>query len=108
MNYNSENPTLVNSVVCFIDILGFSSLGMEAIKNEKGNDYLRKLHFSLTNAREAINPYPTNAKVKVFTDNVVIGWPILQEGEGELGSTFLNLSEYQLKLSIDGFLYEVV
>ncbi|MFP7473406.1 hypothetical protein SFC55_20575 [Niallia taxi] len=104
LEYDSTNPSLVNSVVCFIDILGFQSLGLEAIKNGKGNEFLRDIHSSLTKAKISITSYELlPAKVKVFTDNVVIGWPIMGDGEGELGSTFLNLSEYQLSLALDGY-----
>jgi hypothetical protein len=104
LEYDSSNPILLNSVVCFIDILGFSSLGIEAIKLNKGEEFLKNIHNSLNKAKKSLTPYPSlSAKVKVFTDNVVIGWPIRGDGEGELGSTFLNLSEYQLSLALDGF-----
>ncbi|MDH5163401.1 hypothetical protein [Heyndrickxia oleronia] len=104
LEYDSTNPTLINSVVCFIDILGFQSLGLEAIKKGKGNEFLRDLHVSLTEAKKSLTPYThLSAKVKVFTDNVVIGWPIFQDGEGELGNTFFNLSEYQFSLALNGY-----
>ncbi|MCP1450345.1 hypothetical protein [Priestia megaterium] len=102
--YDSSNPKLLHSVVCFIDVLGFKSLGLEAIKNGTGDEFLENIHSSLGKARASITPYPfLPAKIKVFTDNVVIGWPIRGDGEGELGNTFLNLSEYQLALALDGF-----
>lgn len=102
--YDSSNPTLVNSVVCFIDILGFQSLGLEAIKKGQGNIFLKDIHNSLIKAKKAITPNEfITAKVKVFTDNVVIGWPISDDGEGEIGNTFINLSEYQLSLALDGY-----
>ncbi|WP_242309337.1 hypothetical protein [Bacillus cereus group sp. BfR-BA-01524] len=104
VEYNSDNPELVNSVVCFIDVLGFTSIGLEAIRSGNGNDFLKEIHSSLSNARNAITPYSfVPAKVKVFTDNVVIGWPIQSDGENELGNTFNNLAEYQFSLAQDGF-----
>lgn len=104
IEYDSNNPRLIPSVVSFIDVLGFSSLGMNAINNQTGDVFLNEIHHSLRKARRAITPYEfLPAKIKVFTDNVVIGWPIRGDGEGELGNTFLNLAEYQFSLALDGF-----
>ncbi|MGA5695693.1 hypothetical protein [Bacillus cereus] len=103
IEYDSNNPRLIPSVVSFIDILGFSQLGMKAINNGEGDVFLNQIHTSLNKARHAITNQLLLAKVKVFTDNVVIGWPIYGDGEGELGTTFLNLAEYQFSLALDGF-----
>ncbi|AYY25134.1 hypothetical protein AB1I77_27315 [Bacillus paranthracis] len=105
MQYDSSNPKLIPSVVTFIDVLGFSQLGMKAFANGTGNEFLEQIHASLKKARSNITEQFPLAKVKVFTDNVVIGWPIHEEGdgEGELGITFLNLAEYQFLLTLDGF-----
>ncbi|MDA2550220.1 hypothetical protein COL26_15375 [Bacillus thuringiensis] len=103
IEYDSNNPRLIPSVVSFIDVLGFSQLGMRAINNGEGDVFLNQIHTSLNKARHAITNQLLLAKVKVFTDNVVIGWPIYGDGEGELGTTFLNLAEYQFSLVFDGF-----
>lgn len=103
--YDSNNPKLIPSVVTFIDVLGFSQLGMKAFNDGMGDEFLEQIHASLKNARSTITEQFPLAKVKVFTDNVVIGWPIHEsgDGEGELGTTFLNLAEYQFSLALDGF-----
>ncbi|MGQ8823788.1 hypothetical protein ACUTUE_10490 [Bacillus sp. NA_146.1] len=103
IDYDSNNPRLIPSVVSFIDVLGFSQLGMKAINDGEGDVFLNQIHTSLNKARHAITNQLLLAKVKVFTDNVVIGWPIYGDGEGELGTTFLNLAEYQFSLARDGF-----
>lgn len=89
----------------FIDVLGFSQLGMKAFNDGVGDEFLEQIHASLKNARNTITEQFPLAKVKVFTDNVVIGWPIHEngDGEGELGTTFLNLAQYQFSLALDGF-----
>ncbi|MGG1594755.1 hypothetical protein [Terribacillus saccharophilus] len=105
--YDSNQPSLINSVVCFMDILGYKSLGKNALKENNGDtaeEFLRNLHNSLRKAKRSITPDPSlPAKVKVFTDNIVIGWPILEDGEMELGTTFVNIANYQLQLALDGF-----
>ncbi|HDR7981150.1 hypothetical protein IRV17_29980 [Bacillus cereus] len=103
IKYDSNNPRLIPSVVSFIDVLGFSQLGMRAINNGEGDLFLNQIHTSLNKARHAITNQMSLAKVKVFTDNVVIGWPIYGDGKGELGTTFLYLAEYQFLLTLDGF-----
>lgn len=103
IEYDSSNPRLIPSVVTFIDVLGFSQLGIRAFTNGTGNEFLNQIHTSLKNARRTMTNQLPLAKVKVFTDNVVIGWPIHEDGEGELGTTFLNLSEYQFSLALNGF-----
>lgn len=103
IGYDSNNPRLIPSVVSFIDVLGFSQLGMKSINSDEGDVFLNQIHTSLNKARHAITNQLSLAKVKVFTDNVVIGWPIYGDGEGELGTTFLNLAQYQFSLALDGF-----
>lgn len=41
--------------------------------------------------------------LKTFTDNIVIGHPIYEDGESQLGSIFLNYAAYQLSLTLEGF-----
>ncbi|MDZ4627242.1 hypothetical protein ORM76_28590, partial [Bacillus cereus] len=103
IGYDSNNPRLIPSVVSFIDVLGFSQLGMKAINSDEGDVFLNQIHTSLNKARHAITNQLSLGKDKVFTDNVVIGWPIYGDGEGELGTTFLNLAQYQFSLALDGF-----
>ena len=49
-----------------------------------------------------INQAERPFEFKVFTDNIVIGWPILQDGESEFEYTILNVAYYQLELILEG------
>lgn len=107
------NKSLLESFVCFADILGFSKQSLQAINNNQGNQFLDKIRNSLSIAYESVRPsgsfYQNSCEyfVKVFTDNVVIGFPLksrLQDsGEDEFGSFLGILSDYQLILVLDGF-----
>lgn len=77
---------------------------LEADSQGMGNDLLRKIHNTIN---ENINTLrPTNdkySKIKVFTDNIVIGNVIRDDGESELGTIFLDFASYQLALALEGF-----
>lgn len=66
IKYDSNNPRLIPSVVSFIDVLGFSQLGMRAINNGEGDLFLNQIHTSLNKARHAITNQMSLAKVKVL------------------------------------------
>lgn len=102
--YDLHNPEMLNSAVCFIDILGFSSMIEQSCKNNSGNQLLNKLCTSINDNINLINPRTKySGSIKIFTDNIVIGKPIFEDGESELGSIFLSFSAYQLSLILDGF-----
>ena len=112
--YSDIPPKLLPSFVCYVDILGFSNLSLEAIETNNGNMFLNKLKNSLSKAYERIrkNAIGWNNveafKIKIFTDNIVLGYPIslsdFGSGEPELGSIFRVFSEFQVALSMEGFL----
>ena len=110
--YRKNPPEMLQSFVCYTDILGFSQLTKEAIDSDRGNMLLNRLRKALDNAFERLRIY-VNGKdeffsVKVFTDNVVVGYPIDFEsfgsGESELGHVFRMFSGFQLELALEGFL----
>lgn len=47
--YNEDNPMLVNSMVCTIDILGFSQMIIESCNNEYGNNLLKEINLLIVN-----------------------------------------------------------
>ncbi len=103
-NYDPQNVEMIDSVVCFVDILGFQSLVNQAVTSGSGNDFLKRIHNSLKGAREELVPYSNDlASVKVFTDNIVVGWPIWDDSESELGRAFMGFARYQLELALSGF-----
>lgn len=103
-NYDPDNPRMLNSAVCFIDILGFSNMINEACKSNTGNDLLLNIYNSINNSIQYIKPSSHGVgNIKIFTDNIVIGIPIYQDGESELGQILSGFSSYQLSLALDGF-----
>lgn len=42
-------------------------------------------------------------ELKAFTDNIVIGWPIHNDAEFEIGTASTCLAQFQLQMAIEGF-----
>lgn len=109
----NENSELVESFVCFADILGFSETSRESIANGTGDQFLGRIRKALnqayTNIRNEMVDHKNVAdfSLKVFTDNIVIGFPVQDflndKGESELGVIFQILSEFQINLAMEGF-----
>lgn len=112
--YPENPPKLVPSYVCFADILGYSELSRESLKQGNGNDFLRRLRNALGVAYERVRDQSKNWSkvddflIKVFTDNIVVGYPLTNlhstAGEPELGKIFSVFSEFQIGLVMEGFL----
>lgn len=112
--YYGEPPILIHSYVCYVDILGYSQLSKDAISSGNGDVFLNQIRRALTNAYERVRERAKGwgnsdqFSIKVFTDNIVLGYPIqnFQQtlGEGELGHIFSIISEFQVALSMEGFL----
>lgn len=112
--YSSTEPKLITSIVCFVDILGFSQLSSESLKNNQGNEFLVRLRNALSKAYEEIRRHSNGWKnaesfsIKVFTDNIVVGYPLHSYesdfGEFELAEMFRVFSTFQVNLALEGFL----
>lgn len=102
--YNQESPMLVNSIVCTIDILGFSQMIVDSCKDGYGDDLLKEINFLINKNKQCIikNKY-SQGKIKIYTDNMIIGYPIKDDGEAELNEILDNVSEYQFNLALEGF-----
>lgn len=80
--YSSSDPTLKTSIVCFVDILGFSQLSLEALSDNQGNEFLFRLRNALSKAYKEIRRNSKGWKskesysIKIFTDNIVVGYPL--------------------------------
>jgi hypothetical protein len=76
------SPKMIPSFVCYADILGYSSMSQDAISSGIGNNFLTRLHAALAKAYERIRDNSkgfseySQYSVKVFTDNIVIGYPL--------------------------------
>ncbi|MFI8715184.1 hypothetical protein [Brevibacillus brevis] len=102
--YDPSNPQMVHSAVCFTDILGFSQMVLDAHQNGTGDQLLQRLHKILTEQYEDLKPEEDYMGVfKAFTDNIVIGLPIYDDGESQLGGIFLDFASFQLALTLEGF-----
>ena len=44
----------------------------------------------------------SKGKIKVYTDNMIVGYPIKDDGEEELNEILDNVSEYQFNLALEG------
>lgn len=113
--YPSEPPELRKSFVCFVDILGFSQLSIEAIESGQGSEFLKKIRNALNHAYKEVKENSKSTissdeffSIKIFTDNIVVGYPITSSsiglGEPELGHMFRTFSQFQLSLAMAGFL----
>ncbi len=107
-------PKLKRSVVGFIDILGYSDLVKSARSHEESQAQLARLHKALRASREHVDPNQVDDLLlkladkdfyafRAFTDNIVIGQPIRDDGEIELGRVFFDLSYFQMKMTMEGF-----
>jgi len=112
--YKSDPPKMLPSFVCYADILGYSSLSEEAIEAGNGVEFLHKLRHALSNAYDRIREHSKGFgedslyAVKVFTDNIVVGYPLHLssggQGEPEFGDILSAFSEFQVGLAMEGFL----
>lgn len=107
-------PKLRRSVVAFIDILGYTDLVKSASSRKDSQDSLARLHKALQSSREHVDPNRSETTLtklrdkdfsafRAFTDNIVIGDPIHDDGEIELGSTFMKVSYFQMLMTMEGF-----
>lgn len=107
-------PKLRRSVVAFIDILGYMDLVKSANSEKDSQALLGRLHNALQSARETVDPNRSedtmpklgdkdSSAFRAFTDNIVIGAPIRDDGEIELDGVFDSLSYFQVCMAIEGF-----
>ena len=113
--WNPESPTLLPTIVCYADILGYRDEMERAHESGIETEILWKIKNSLAEAYEPVR----NAKtlgglvdsvfdMKVFTDNIVVAyplpWPDYSYGESQLGTILTLFAHVQAKLAADGFL----
>jgi hypothetical protein len=102
------------SWVVYLDILGFRLAIREAAAAGKSFEHLERLRSALTEAKtdllgrlEMFDGYrlqlPDPYVVKVFTDNVVLGFPVADDGESEFGQMISVVGLYQYTLLKHGF-----
>lgn len=110
---NFKSLKMLPSFVCYADILGYSYLSNKAIQSGNGLIFLTKLHYALSNAYARVREHSKGMgddsffAIKVFTDNIVIGYPLhrpaFDYGEPEFGDILSFFSEFQAGLAMEGF-----
>lgn len=88
--FRDGQPTLANSLIAFIDVLGFKDL----ILNGDSEKNLQKIYDSYLKCFKDVKS--TTAIVKTFSDNIILVYPEVEEGN--LGSIFITLSQFQNEL----------
>lgn len=117
--YQNEGvkPRLKPSVFVFMDVLGYQSLHQEAEDSRTQAEFLESLHGALLDGRnwfeekagdEVIAPpqrlfNKDRHALKAFSDHIVIGWPIREDAESELGDALDRLACFQLSMVNTGF-----
>jgi len=99
------NPIMRESFVVFLDVLGFKDLVLDAESHDEVDGLLKKFYHAVSKNLSIIKPKEgmDRHKVRTFTDNVLISWPVREEGEIEYSSLIYSASEFQLKLLLEGF-----
>lgn len=100
-------PQMRVSVVLLMDLLGYQQMTADAKTPAAQEELLARLHGALMRHRREVEPEQFFGapiyEVRAFTDNIVIGWPIAEDGEHETGNTFLKVASYQFALAREGF-----
>lgn len=72
-------------------------------KDGYGNKLLREINYLINKNKQCIIPNKySQGKIKIFTDNMVVAYPIKGDGEEELDEILENVSEYQFNLALEG------
>jgi hypothetical protein len=105
-------PRLRDSIVAFIDILGFSEMSTTSASVEESQRILDRISTAIDDSRDfvrqAISATPTQADsrwaTKFFSDNLAFGYPFDEEDRASTAWFIVRSAQrYQLKMSINGF-----
>ena len=98
-------PIMEQSAVALVDILGFKGRTQTAYENGKEQEELEWLNQRLSYAHSLIDdPSHVKWRMKVFSDNVIVGYRYLAERSGrfEFAQACWNMVHFQLQLARDG------
>ena len=109
-----QEPTLRRSAFVFMDLLGYSDLALKAQASGTAQVELRAIHQALSAGRKWLQDDEVSEGMKAlakkdfyaliaFTDNIVIGWPIRDDGEIEFGDAFFKLGAFQFQMVLAGY-----
>ena len=107
-----QNDKLLDSYVCYVDILGFKELIDQNINEGTGDKFLTTIRRILNHSYKEIYDRMKLLKdfhpfdMKIFTDNMIIGFPIknisYDSGEPEIGIILQLLIRFQVNLLMEG------
>jgi len=109
---SSGHPWLRRSVAVFVDILGYREIVRTATETRKHEEVLTSLRGALDNYFEKLNfdeamwaNEPALWRVKTFSDNITIGCPIREGGDGvgEMLVILGRFAAFQLGMTLSGF-----
>jgi len=108
------SPVLLESIICFADILGFSAQSRASLTAGTGDDFLAKINSALSTAYEYVRDNARRQNfvdrycLKTFTDNAVIGFPEVEvepeKRAEDLDNSLLICASFQSQLVMHGFL----
>lgn len=111
--YPDSPPEMRPSFVCYADILGYKKLSKQAIESGEGVLFLHKLHKALSSDYKYVKSQEYNFtgdsrfRIKVFTDNLVIGYPVFDLPIGQSRNTLFHIldifAQFQIGLIMEEF-----
>ena len=115
LRWHPKSPSLLPTIVCYADILGFRELTECAHRLGEETEFLQKIKSSLAKAYDIVREAktlneqaPSIFDMKVFTDNIVVAQPLHtprhKHAEPELGNVLKLFAQVQASLAADGFL----
>ena len=113
-SWSPTSPSLLPTILCFADILGFRARTERAFESGDELNLLQQVKSSLADAygflrevADSIGIEPPDFDMKVFTDNIVTAYPLQNPswdlGEPELGRLLGLLAQVQAGLAAGGF-----
>ena len=114
MSWDQNSPSLLPTMICYADILGFRNMTEQALKSGTAVEFLLRVKHSLAEAYGKVredatlgDEIPPRFDMKVFTDNIVVAHPLGNPGrdlgEPELGTLLMLFAQVQAGLAADGF-----
>ena len=114
-SWDPKSPKLLPSIICYADILGFRAMTEDALELGKEEKFLQRIKQSLASAYDEVRRAAILGgwvetpvfDMKVFTDNIVVAYPLRDptedRGEPELGTLIDLFAHVQARLAVDGF-----
>lgn len=98
------------SYCVFMDVLGFNSMVEESFRADRPEPAFIQFYSVITDqvrnlqSLRAGDSKQPGWEVKVFTDNIVLGYPVFSpEGEREFSEIVAQVADYQLAMALEGF-----